>query len=276
MSLRQLPNIQALQIDGLTWEAPVSALAKWPAEIRAADAEGESIINIYGVIGADFWGDGITAASVAATLRQIGNKPVTVSINSPGGDMFEGIAIYNLLRQHPAEVTVKIVGYAASAASVIAMAGDTVLIARSGFLMIHNAWVCACGDRHYFTEIAAMLEPFDAAMADVYASRSGQDKDAIAALMDAETWIGGVAAIEQGFADDYLPADQVTEQQEEAAAQSAARRLDLVLAKAGLPRSERRSLMKDFRGTPGAAAAAMPGAGDLVADLRSVIATLKS
>lgn len=276
MSLRQLPKIQALQIDGLTWEAPVSALAKWPAEVRAADAEGETVINIYGVIGADFWGDGITAASVAATLRQIGTGPVTVSINSPGGDMFEGIAIYNLLRAHPAEVTVKIVGYAASAASVIAMAGDNVLIARSGFLMIHNAWVCACGDRHYFSEISAMLEPFDAAMAEVYAGRSGQEKDAIAAMMDAETWIGGAAAIEQGFADDYLPADQVTAEPEEAAAQSAARRLDLVLAKAGLPRSERRSLMKDFRGTPGAAASAMPGAGDLVADLRSVIATLKS
>ncbi|MFT2622165.1 head maturation protease, ClpP-related, partial [Escherichia coli] len=75
--------------------------------------------------------------------------------NSPGGDMFEGLAIYNLLREHEGEVNVKVLGLAASAGSVIAMAGDTVQIARAGFLMIHNAWVVAMGNRNDLRELAA-------------------------------------------------------------------------------------------------------------------------
>jgi ATP-dependent Clp protease protease subunit len=130
----------------------VSALArpnileKWSADaagIRAVES-GDNVITMFGTIGEDYWsGGGITAKTVTAQLRAIGDRPVEVQINSPGGDMFEGIAIYNVLREHAQEVTIKIMGMAASAASVIAMAGDTVEIGAASFLMIHNCWVVA-------------------------------------------------------------------------------------------------------------------------------------
>ncbi|KLB48562.1 peptidase, partial [Xanthomonas euvesicatoria] len=104
---------------------------------------------------------GVTARRVAGALRAMGKGPVTVNVNSPGGDMFEGLAIYNLLREHDGEITVKVLGLAASAASIIAMAGDTVQIARAGFLMIHNAWVMAVGNRNDLIEVADTLKPFD-------------------------------------------------------------------------------------------------------------------
>src|SRR5690606_26247503 len=133
---------------------------------------------------------------VAAALRAMGAGPVTVNVNSPGGDMFEGLAIYNLLREHEGEVTVKVLGLAASAASIIAMAGDTVQIARAGFLMIHNCWVVAQGNRHDLREYAEMMEPFDAAMADIYSARTGLDATEVQKQLDAESWINGSAAIE--------------------------------------------------------------------------------
>jgi ATP-dependent protease ClpP protease subunit len=97
----------------------------------------------------------ITAKGVAAQLRAIGDRPVEVQINSPGGDMFEGFAIYNVLREHPQAITVKIMGMAASAASIIAMAGDTIEIGAASFIMIHNCEVVAVGNRHDMAETAA-------------------------------------------------------------------------------------------------------------------------
>lgn len=105
----------------------------------AALAMNDNVITMFDVIGEDWWtGGGITAKGVAAALRAIGDRPVEVQINSPGGDMFEGIAIYNVLREHSQAITIKIMGMAASAASVIAMAGDTIEIGAASFIMIHN------------------------------------------------------------------------------------------------------------------------------------------
>ena len=138
---------------------------------------------------------------ISAALRSIGKSDVVVTINSPGGDYFEGLAIYNLLREHPAKVTIKIVGIAASAASVIAMAGDDVQIARAGFVMIHNTWVVAMGDRHQLRDVADWLEPFDQMAVDIYAARSGLKAAELGKMLDRETWIGGADAVEKGFAD---------------------------------------------------------------------------
>jgi ATP-dependent Clp protease protease subunit len=150
------------------------ALDRWNPAVRAA-SESEPSISIYEVIGEDPWtGGGVTVKRIDAALRAIGNKDVIVNINSPGGDVFEGIAIYNRLREHQGQITVKVLGLAASAASVIAMAGDNVQIGASSFLMIHNAWVLAIGNRHDMREVADFLEPFDRALADVYVARSGQ------------------------------------------------------------------------------------------------------
>lgn len=223
------------------------ALDRWDAGVRAADAEQDRSISIYDVIGFDWWtGEGVTAKRIAGALRSLGQGPVTVNVNSPGGDMFEGLAIYNLLREHPGEVTVKVLGLAASAASVIAMAGDVVQIARAGFFMVHNSWVLAQGNRHDLREIADWLEPFDAAMNDIYVARTGQDLADVQTQMDAESWIGGSQAVDLGYADELLPSDQVSKADARASA-SVVRRVEAAMRAAGLPRSEAQRLIHDFK-----------------------------
>ena len=208
----------------------------------------------------------MTAKKVASQLRAIAG-PVEVQINSPGGDMFEGIAIYNVLREHPHDVTVKVMGMAASAASIIAMAGDTVEIGAASFLMIHNCWVLAMGNRHDMRETAEFLEPFDAAMVDVYAVRSGQKAEDIAKWMDAETFMSGSQAIERGFADALLAADKITTDDKAKAEDrrvNELRAMELQLVSAGLTRTQARDRINKIKGTPGAAldADTTPGAGD--------------
>lgn len=253
MTKKKLPGVPEGRMHaGVSSQILPRALDRWNPGIQAAAAEeAERSISVYDVIGYDYWtGDGVTAKRVAAALRQMGKGPVTVNVNSPGGDMFEGLAIYNLLREHDGEVTVKVLGLAASAASIIAMAGDTVQIARAGFLMIHNAWVLAAGNRHDLREYADTLEPFDRAMADIYAARTGEDAAAMAKLMDAETWIGGSDAIEQGFADELLPSDQVEKKNGKASA-AAVRRVESALRAAGLPKSEALKLISELKSSAG-------------------------
>ncbi|MDU2730510.1 MULTISPECIES: head maturation protease, ClpP-related [Pantoea] len=243
-------------------DLPSSAMERWNGGIKAAKSD-ENSISVFDVIGADWYGDGVTASRIAAALRSIGGADVTVNINSPGGDMFEGLAIYNLLREYEGKVTVKVLGLAASAASIIAMAGDEVQIGRGAFLMIHNCWVYAMGNRHDLQQIAADMVPFDKAMNDIYGARTGLDAATIDAMMNAETYIGGSDAVEKGFADRLLAADEISDGDDSPAA--ALRKLDAMLAKTDAPRSERRKLLKALTGgKPGAAATheGMPGATD--------------
>lgn len=243
-------------------DLPSSAMDRWNGGIKAAKSD-ENSISVFDVIGADWYGDGVTASRIAAALRSIGGADVTVNINSPGGDMFEGLAIYNLLREYEGKVTVKVLGLAASAASIIAMAGDEVQIGRGAFLMIHNCWVYAMGNRHDLQQIAAEMVPFDKAMNDIYGARTGLDAVTIDAMMNAETYIGGSDAVEKGFADRLLAADEIADGDDSPAA--ALRKLDAMLAKTDAPRSERRKLLKALTGSkPGAAATpeGMPGATD--------------
>ncbi|MBG0609381.1 Clp protease ClpP, partial [Enterobacter hormaechei] len=188
MSKKQLPAAPAGRpCARLTCETLPSALDRWDGGIKAAATDDNSI-SVFDVIGQDYWGEGVTAKRIAGALRAMNGADVTVNINSPGGDMFEGLAIYNLLCEYEGRVTVKVLGIAASAASVIAMAGDDIQIGRGAFLMIHNCWVYAMGNRHDFAELAQSLEPFDNAMADIYAARSGLDMAAVQKLMDAESY----------------------------------------------------------------------------------------
>lgn len=247
MSLKQLPEITAYRLPTVcAFELDEDAVGRWNNGVQAAQTA-ENTITILDIIGEDYWsGGGVTSKRVAAALRAIGNAEIFVDINSPGGDFFEGVAIYNLLRAHPAKVTVRILGMAASAASVIAMAGDDILIGKAGFLMVHNAWVVAMGNRHDLAEAAKTMEPFDDAMATLYSERASVKKSKAFEWMDAETWFNGEQAIEAGLADDYLPADQVKENQAKADASrsiNAVRRVDALLAKTGIPRSERRALL---------------------------------
>jgi ATP-dependent Clp protease, protease subunit len=267
-----------------------NVLDRWSDEaagVRAAAAGGDNVIQMFDAIGEDFWsGGGVTAKKVSAQLRAIGDRPVEVQINSFGGDMFEGIAIYNVLREHPQDITVKIMGMAASAASIIAMAGNTVEIGAASFIMIHNCWVVAMGNRHEFRETADWLEPFDVAMRDVYAARSGQKAEDVAKWLDDESFMSGSQAIERGFADALLPADQVT-MDESAKAEDRRvndlRATELALVHAGYTRGQARARINKIKGdvTPGADASLespTPGAGDreLAGPLAGLLATFRS
>lgn len=275
MSLRNLPKINALSIDGVKWDAPSDAVGKWDAAVKGESSD--TTITMYDMIGSDGWSEGVTAKRISAALRSIGSRDVTVSINSPGGDFFEGLAIYNLLREHPHKVTVKVVGLAASAASVIAMAGDEIQVAKSGFLMIHNAWSVVIGNRHDLTSAAEVMTQFDASMAELYSAAAGISVKDAAKLMDDETWMSGQAAVDAGFATALLSADEVLEEPEQtSAALVAKRRIDSLLAKQGMPRSERRALLEQARGTHDAAPGVTHDAdADLVPDLLRAIAALK-
>ena len=254
--------------------APPKAFDKWQPELRAkAESAGDAgpfVIDVMDVIGESWDGYGITARRVGALLRNAGDRAIVVNINSPGGDVFEGLAIYNLLRGHAGEVTVRVVGLAASAASVIAMAGDRVEIARAGFLMIHNTWVFAIGDRHDLTTVAGQLGAFDEVMAELYALRTKMDVDEIGKLMDRETWISGRAAIDQGFADELLSADAI-EASESAKAKAgevkAVSEFAFMARKAGYSRSQANALRNRLTSKPGAADDDMPRAVETMANL---------
>lgn len=264
MTIRNIPRADVSARNGLASVMSDGALARWNPDVRAASDASEPTITILEQIGEDYFGSGVTSTRVAGALRSIGERDVSVVINSPGGNYFEGLSIYNILREHKAKVTVKIVGIAASAASVIAMAGDEIKISRAGFLMIHNVWVTAAGDRHALREVADWLEPFDATAVDIYQARSGIDAKEIAKMLDTETWIGGKTAVDKGFADAFLDADEIAASAPENSAAStmkAERRLDQILAKSGVTRSERRELVAALKGgKPGAAPSSMPEA----------------
>lgn len=259
---RERPNALPVPADRrVAAFAPGTVMDRWGEEaagIRpAALSSGDNVITMFDIIGEDWWtGGGITAKKVSSQLRAIGDRPVEVQINSPGGDMFEGLAIYNVLREHSQPITVKVMGVAASAASVIAMAGDTVEIGAASFLMIHNCWVVAAGNRHDMAEVAAFLAPFDQAMADVYAQRSGCTAAECAKWMDDETWLSGSLAIERGFADSLLAADAVKVDDNAKASDrdvNEVRALELTLLSSGMTRAQARARIASLKGKPDAA-----------------------
>jgi len=255
MSLRQLPEAPTMaRPQNYQWDAPSDVLAKW-AEHRfaaAPDAAADATISIFDVIGEDGWtGGGVTAKRISAALRSIGNRDVIVRINSPGGDMFEGIAIYNLLRTHPAKVTVEVLGWAASAASIIAMAGDVIRMGLGSFMMVHNAWGLVIGNRHDLREAASLFEQFDAALADIYEARTGMDRVGIERLMDAETFMTAAQAVEYGFAD--AVDDGVAAPSGDAKSTDrrlmARRQTEAALAKAGFTRTMRSEMLSELIGS---------------------------
>lgn len=256
-----------------SFEVPASALAKWQPEIHAKDDETQSI-NIYSTIGDYGDGQGMTPKIVSSILRK-SKGAINVNINSAGGDFFDGVAIYNLLREYEGEVNIRVVGLAASAASIIAMAGDNIEIAESGFLMIHNAWTVAIGNKDDMKEVAAMLGKFDESMAKVYSEATGIDEKEVKKMMAAETWLSGDEAVEMGFATAIMGADSIDVNKDETTPVNAAlKRIDIALAKDGMPRSKRRELIKEITSKPSAAEPTMPSASDLTAALTQLLSNI--
>lgn len=166
---------------------------------KGADA---AEIYIYGVIGGDWFGEGITAKMVADDLKALGKvNTIDVRINSEGGDVFQGKAIYSLLVENRAKINVKIDGLAASAASFIAMAGNNIEIAEGAFVMIHDAYGVSFGRAEEMRKYADLLDTVNATIYDVYASRTKQSIDKIKKWMKDETWFTAKEAVTNGFAD---------------------------------------------------------------------------
>lgn len=210
MTLRPLPEIKAFRkLDDLGFKLPPENLESYDPGVVSAEDGQEGVISIYGQIGIDpMEAVDNTERRIGAALRAIGPREVTVNINSPGGNFFNGLAIYNLLRGHRAKVTVNVVGMAGSAASVIAMAGDEILMADGTHIMVHCASAIVMGNRFDTNEVTELLTEIDDAMAEVYAARSGADKTVAASWMDRNrgfgTMFGPTAAISKGLASGKL------------------------------------------------------------------------
>jgi ATP-dependent Clp protease, protease subunit len=171
------------------------AMRSWYA-IRAR-AEGAEV-SIYDEIGA--WG--VSAKSFLAELGALPDDgPLTLRLNSPGGSVFDAVAIHNALRRHAGPVTVWIDGIAASAASYVAMAGDAVVMPENAFLMIHDPSGLAMGTAEEMRAMAEALDRIKGSLVAGYAAKSGRSEDEIAALMTRETWLDAAEAVALGFAD---------------------------------------------------------------------------
>jgi ATP-dependent Clp protease protease subunit len=177
-------------------------------KFQARGSRGE--IWLYEQIGASFWGDGISAKSFQKELTGLGKVTnIDLRINSPGGDVFDGFAIYNMLQQHPATVDVYVDGVAASIASIIAMAGDNVKMAKNSLMMIHNPQGVAIGDENEMDRVKALLHQVKGNLTNTYVDRTKNKADQVNAWMDDETWFTAEAAVEHGFADTVISAQAV-------------------------------------------------------------------
>lgn len=179
--------------------APVSRGPWW--EIRNATADTAEVF-IYEQIGESLWADGVTAKGFVQDLQQVTAPNIHLRINSPGGSVFDGQAIYNALVRHPANVTTFIDGVAASIASVIALAGDRVVMAQNALFMIHDPSSRVAGTADDMRKMADLLDKVTQQLVDTYAERTGLEDDDIRDAMAAETWYTADEALEAGFIDE--------------------------------------------------------------------------
>ena len=168
-------------------------------------------LTLYGEISDITWfGDEVTPKQFKEDLDALGDIDVlNVYINSPGGDVFAGQAIYSMLKRHKAQVKVYIDGLAASIASLVAMAGDKVIMPANAMMMIHNPWTWGAGNANDFRKLADDLDKIRESMIAAYENRSALTSEEIANLMDAETWLSAKDSLEYGFADEIEAAKDV-------------------------------------------------------------------
>ncbi|WP_417536109.1 head maturation protease, ClpP-related [Methylophaga sp.] len=163
--------------------------------VKAADDDGKAEIRIYDVIGWPF----VEAEQLLSELDNLQASNIKVRINSPGGSVFEGMAIYNAFADHKANITTQVDSLAASMASIIALAGNERLIYRNAQYMIHNPWTIMIGDHRDLYKEAEFLETIRDQLAEIYVNVSGKKLADIQQMMDEETWLTGAKAVEAGF-----------------------------------------------------------------------------
>lgn len=180
-------------------------MKKFKIEAKGKNAE----IWIYDDIG-DTWIGGISAKQFADELKDAGKvDTINVYINSSGGSIMDGLAIYNTLKRHKARKIVEIDGFAVSIASLVAMSGDEIRMAENGMIMIHNPWIVTSGTADELREQADAMDKIKGGMVGTYQKKSGQDEGLIAEMMDAETWMTADEALEMGFIDEITAEQKI-------------------------------------------------------------------
>jgi ATP-dependent Clp protease, protease subunit len=194
-------------------------------EVKAL-ADGSTEILLYDEIG--YWG--VTAKDFAGALAGITSPSINVRINSPGGDVMDGLAIYNSLKAHPAAINTVVEGLAASAASFIMLAGDTVTMAENALVMIHKAWAMGIGNADDMTSLAGVLGKIDGQIAGMYSAKNGKSAEDNLAAMAAETWMTSAEAKEFGLVDSVIGVDPDEDDDEDVAASNRVTQMRLRLA----------------------------------------------
>ncbi len=168
-------------------------------------------LTLYGEISSStWWGDEVTPKQFKEDLDALGDiETLNVYINSPGGDVFAGQTIYSMLKRHKAQVNVYVDGVAASIASLIAMAGDKIIMPANAMMMIHSPWTIAMGNAQDFRKLADDMDKIRDSMIVAYQGKSGLEDEEITNIMDAETWLCAEDCLKYGFADEIEEAKQV-------------------------------------------------------------------
>jgi ATP-dependent protease ClpP protease subunit len=188
--------------------AEATRITRFGARVQSNNNGGTLELLLYGEIGDDWFGMGISPSDVAEQLNAAGTvSRIKVRINSPGGDVFDGATIYNLLASQSVPVDVVIDGLAASAASYIAMVGETVTMGEGAMLMIHNPWAIAIGDSNEMRSMAGVLDKVRDSMLSAYMKRYSGTEDELKAALDAETWMTAEDAKKAGLCDEIAGAD---------------------------------------------------------------------
>ncbi len=184
----------------------------WNWTVTNNDEKTERILTLSGVIAEESWFDDEVTPKIFRDELMSGEGDITVWINSPGGDCIAAAQIYNMLLEYKGNVTIKIDGIAASAASVVAMAGNKVIMSPVSMLMIHNPMTMAAGDTTEMKKAISMLTEVKESIINAYELKTGMSRDKIAKLMDAETWMDANKAVELGFADEILSRESSVKQ----------------------------------------------------------------
>lgn len=179
------------------WNKPIDKSDWYKIEALSEDS---TEVMIYDVIGWPF----NDAGEIIRALAGIDTKTVTVRINSPGGDVFDAMAIFNALQSHKSKIVTRIESLAASAASFLALAGKEVQAYQNAMFMIHDPWVLAAGNQYDLREIADILEKISGNMVDIYSQNSKVGKKEIRDMLKAETWFTAKEAREKGFVDTII------------------------------------------------------------------------
>ena len=169
-----------------------------------AKGERTGELLLYGEISdVSWWGDEVTPKQFQQDLAEMGELDrLDIYVNSPGGDVFAGFSIYNIIKRCAAEVVAHVDGLAASAASIICMAADKIIMPKNATMMIHNASTYAYGNKEKIRKLVEELERIDGQIADIYAAKTGVESEKAAEMMAAETWMSGEEAFALGFCDE--------------------------------------------------------------------------